>query len=286
MGKIILSADSTCDIGPALQKKYNVHYFHFHIQVGDQTYTDMVDIQPEDLYAAWREKGILPKTAAITPDDYRGFFRQWVEDGFEVIHLNLGSGISSAHQNCCLVAEELGHVYPVDSANLSAGLGHLVIKAGELIRQGLPAPEIQARLIAMRERVQTSFILDTLEFMKAGGRCSAVTAFGANLLRLKPCIEVDSRDGSHMKIGKKYRGSMEKVLPEYVRDKLADRGDVDLDRVMIVSSGSPDSDIQLAKDEVARLADFREVYVTRANGTISTHCGPRTLGVIFMTKEG
>ena len=144
--KIILSADSTCDLGPQLQQQYDVHFYPFHILLGDRSYTDSVDIQPEDLYRAWREKRLLPKTAAITPTEYLDYFRPWVEAGYEVIHLNLGSSLSSAHQNCCIAAQQLGHVYPVDSCNLSTGIGHLVLDAGDWIREGFSAAEIAERL--------------------------------------------------------------------------------------------------------------------------------------------
>lgn len=282
--KIILSADSTCDIGPELEKRFDVQMFHYHIQVGEDSFIDKIEIGPEELYSAWREKGILPKTAAITPADYYEYFEKWVKDGYEVIHINLGSALSSAYQNCCLVAEDLGHIYPVDSANLSAGSGQLVVKAGEMIEKGVPAEEIQKELTAMREKAHASFVLDTLEFMVAGGRCSAVAAFGANLLKLKLGIKVDNLGGGSMGVGKKYRGSIEKALADYVKDQLDGRDDLDLDRIFITHSGSPQSDIDLVRQEVAKYAKFNEVHETRASGTISSHCGPRTLGILYMTK--
>lgn len=283
--KVILSADSTCDIGPELQAKYDVQFFHYHILIGDKSYIDGLEIAPDDLYKAWREDGILPKTAAISPAEYHEYFAKWVADGYEVIHINLGSGISAAHQNCVIAAEELGHVYPVDSANLSTASGLLVLQAGEMIRLGMSAADIQASLLEMRPRAHASFVLDTLEFMRAGGRCSAVAAFGANLLKLKPGISVDNQDGGRMGVGKKYRGSMEKVLPEYVKDRLDGRDDLVLDHVFITHSGSPKSDIDLVKKEIKKYAKFKETHVTRASGTISSHCGPRTLGVLYMTER-
>jgi len=282
--KVILCADGVCDIGEELKKKYDVHYFNFHIQIGDESFVDGLEITPEEMYAAWTERGMLPKTAAITPAEYQEFFKPWVDAGHEILHINIGSALSAAHQNCCIVAEELGNVYTIDSANLSTGIGLLVAKAGEMIKQGMGAKDIQKEIMEMRQKSHASFILDTLEFMKAGGRCSSLAAFGANLLKLKPCIEVDNADRGKMDVGKKYRGNLEKVLAEYIEDKLAGRADLDLDRVFITHSGSPQSDIELAKSEIKKYADFKEVYVTRASGTISAHCGPRTLGVLFMTK--
>lgn len=243
--KIMLSADSTSDLGNDLQQKYDVQYFHYHIQIAEKSYIDMVEITPGEIYAIWRKDRILPQTAAITPNEYYTFFKKWVDDGFEIIHVNLGSALSSAHQNCVAASQELGHVYPINSANLSSGTGLLVIKAAEMIRAGLSAREIQDKIIAMRARAHASFVLDTLEFLKAGGRCSALAAFGANLLGIKPCIEVDNQNGGQMTVGKKYRGTREKILAQYVCDKLADRDDLDLDRIFITHSSCPDSEIEL-----------------------------------------
>lgn len=284
MRKVIISADSTCDIGPELQKEHNVQLLNWRIALDGREYTDNVDIFPDDLYRAWRSKGILPKSTGATCEEYLNHFRPLVEAGYDVVHLGLGSGISCSFQNAAEAAREIGHVTAIDSQNLSTGFGLLVLEAAELAEQGLSAEEIRQRIELLRPHSHASFLLDTLEFMKAGGRCSALTAFGASLLQLKPCIEVDNEDGSRMHVGKKYRGKMERCLIEYVHNKLEGRTDLDLRRVFITHSGSPESDIQAVRREVARIANFREIYITRANCTISTHCGPRTLGVLFMTK--
>ncbi len=282
--KIILSADSTCDLGDALKERYHVHFFPFHILLGENSYIDGRDICPEDLYRAWREKRQLPKTSAITLMEYEEYFRPWVEKGYDVIHVNLGSAISSAHQNCLAAAARLGHVYPVDSCSLSTGTGLLVIHAAEMIEAGAEAPAVQKELQALSQKVSASFVLDTLEFMRAGGRCSAVAAFGANLLHLKPSILVQNEKNGAMCVGKKYRGSMEKVLEEYVRRELEGRTDLVLDRLFITHSGCPDAHIQLVKKLAAELQPFKETFVTQASCTISCHCGPGTLGVLFLTK--
>lgn len=283
--KVILSADSTCDIGPELQSRYDVQFFNYHIQIGDESFIDRIEVSPAQLYAAWRERGILPKTAAITPAEYAEYFRKWVADGYEVVHVNLGSALSSAYQNCMLAAGELGHVYPVDSYSLSSGSGHLVVQAGEMVADGFSAAEIQEKIIAMRHRVRASFILDTLEFMAAGGRCSSVAAFGANLLKLKPCIAVDQNDAGRMSVGKKYRGTLEKALAEYVRDQLDGRGDLAGERIFITHSGAPAETLAMVAKEIPKYAEFREIVTTQASGTISSHCGPSTVGILYMVKE-
>ena len=151
--------------------------------------------------------------------EYIEHFKPWVDEGYEVIHINLGSSLSSAHQNCCIAAEELGHVHVIDSCSLSTGTGLLVTDAGRMIEQGLKAEDIAEALRERTKHCHASFILDTLTFLHAGGRCSTVAALGANVLKLKPCIEVSTEDGS-MNVGKKYRGTLDKVLVKYVKDKL------------------------------------------------------------------
>lgn len=282
--KIILSADSTCDLGNVLKDQYGVHYYPYHIILDNQQYTDGLDIAPEDLYTAYRQKKILPKTAAIGVGEYLSYFKNWVDQGYDVIHLNLGSSLSAAYQNCCIAAKELGHVYPIDSCNLSTGTGLLVMEAGKRIAQGMSAEQIQQEVKALVPYSHASFILDTLEFMHAGGRCSMVTALGANLLHLKPCIEVDNQKGGSMGVGKKYRGPLEKVLVQYTKDKLQNRKDLRNEHIFITHSGISQERINLVKETIQEISDFKDVYVTQASCTISCHCGPNTLGVLFMTK--
>lgn len=284
MRKIILSADSTCDLGDELKEKYQVHYYPFHIILEGKDYQDNVDITPGDIFQRYYEKKVLPKTAAINVEEYVNYFRPFVEQGYEVVHLNLGSALSSAHQNCMLAARELKGVYPVDSGNLSTGIGHLVLNAGEMIKEGLGAEEIAGKLNQRKNLVHSSFILDTLKFMSAGGRCSNVMALGANLLNIKPCIEVNNKDGS-MDVGKKYRGSLKKVLPLYVKDKLQEYQGICTDKIFITHSGIDQEYIELVKEAIQEEKEFQNIYVTRASCTISCHCGPNTLGILFETKE-
>ena len=284
MRKIILSADSTCDLGDELKEKYQVHYYPFHIILEGKDYQDNVDITPGDIFQRYYEKKVLPKTAAINVEEYVNYFRPFVEQGYEVVHLNLGSALSSAHQYCMLVARVLQGVYPVDSGNLSTGIGHLVLDAGEMIKEGLGAEEIAGKLNQRKNLVHSSFILDTLKFMSAGGRCSNVMALGANLLNIKPCIEVNNKDGS-MDVGKKYRGSLKKVLPLYVKDKLQGYQGIWTDKIFITHSGIDQEYSELVKEAIQEEKEFQNIYVTRASCTISCHCGPNTLGILFETKE-
>ena len=284
MKKVIISADSTCDIGPELQERYHIQLLNWRILLDGKEYLDNVNITPDDLYRAWRERGVLPKSTGATSEEYKQHFQPLIDQGYEIVHIGLGSGISCSYQNAVQAARETGHVITIDSQNLSTGFGLLVVEAAELAQQGLSATEIYRKIEELRPRSHASFLLDTLEFMKAGGRCSALAAFGASILQLKPCIEVDNCDGSRMHVGKKYRGKMDQCLMQYVRNKLKGRSDLDLRRVFITHSGISQNYIDLVRSTIQQIADFREICVTRASCTISCHCGPNTLGVLFLTK--
>ncbi len=282
--KIILSADSTCDLDEELKERYHVNYFPLHITLNGKDYLDNVTITPEEIYQEYFEHKVLPKTAAVNVKEYMDHFRPWVEDGYEVIHVNLGHALSSSYQNCCLAAQELGHVHVIDSCNLSTGTGLTVVTAGKMIEQGMDAETIAEKLRAGTSRRHASFILDTLTFLSAGGRCSSVTAFGANMLKLKPCIQVDNRDGS-MTVGKKYRGSLDKILVKYVKDELARYSDINTDLLFITHSGIPQNYIDLVKKTVEDTITFKEIHITKASCTISCHCGPNTLGILFESNS-
>lgn len=282
--KVILSADSTCDLGEELKARYDVQYYPFHVILEGKDYQDNVDIHIEDIFQAYYDRKALPRTAAINVEEYVEYFRPWVEQGFDVLHFCLGGALSSAQRNCVLAARELGgHVFPIDSCNLSTGISLQIIEAGERIRAGMSAAEIAQAMKEIIPHCHASFILDTLEFMRAGGRCSTIAAVGANLLALKPCIEVDNSDGS-MHVGKKYRGNLKKVLPQYVRDKLTQYDRIKRDHLFITYSSIDPSYVELVRQAVLDVMDFKEIHVTTASCTIASHCGPNTLGILFETE--
>lgn len=280
--KIILSADSTCDLDQELKERYNVQYFPLHIILNGKDYKDGIDITPEEVYEEYYKNKVLPKTSAVNVSEYIDHFRPWVEDGYEVIHVNLGHALSSSYQNCCIAAEELGHVHVVDSCNLSTGTGLIVVAAGKMIQEGLDAETIAERLRNRTHKCHASFVLDTLTFLHAGGRCSAVAALGANMLKLKPCIQVNNADGS-MGLGKKYRGALDKALIKYVKDELSRYSDINTDLLFITHSGIPREYIDQVRETIDGIIQFKEIHVTKASCTISCHCGPNTLGILFET---
>ena len=281
---IILCADSTCDLSEELLERYNIHIFPLHIVLGDRTYQDGVDLVPDQIYQIYREKKILPKTAAINVEEYTEFVRPFIKAGNDVIYVTLGSGISATYNNCRLAAEELPGMYVIDSGNLPTGMGHVVLAAAKGIEAGLPVEQIVDQTRALAHRVEASFVIDTLEFLYKGGRCSALAMLGANMLKLKPCIEVDNAD-SKMSVGKKYRGSLDKALEQYVKDRLEGRDDIVTDRIFITHSGIAPERVELVRREIAKYRRFDEIIETRAGCTISSHCGPNTLGILFVRKE-
>ncbi len=283
--KIILSSDSTCDLSADIKEKYSVNFFPYHILLDEQDYIDNVTITPTELFDVYYKKKLLPKTAAINSAEYGEYFKKWVDEGYDVIHFSLGSALSKSYHNCTIAAEEIGHVYPIDSCNLSTGIGLLVMEAGEMIKAGLCAEEIKDKINAMISTSHASFVLDTLEFMRAGGRCSAVAAFGANLLQLKPCIEVDNANHGSMKVTKKYRGSLASVLVSYVKDRLAAYDNIRTDKIFITHSGIDQQYIDIVRDTINSVMKFDNIYVTTASCTISCHCGPNTLGILFLTEN-
>ncbi len=288
--KIILSADTPCDIGETLKARYQVSLHPLHIILDEKQYTDGLDITSAQLYEAWWKHKQLPRTAAINPEEYQRYFLGFLEQGYEVIHISLGSGLSSSHPNALIAAnalKEKGNVYVIDSCSLSTGFGLLVCEAGERIKAGLPARQIVEEVRALAQDTRASFVLDTLEFMRAGGRCSSITQIGAALMNLKPTIIVKNDRQGSMIVGKKYMGKLAPSLMKYVDDQLKDRTDLVLDRVFVTHSGMDDpAIIERVVARIRELQPFQEVFVTQASCTISCHCGPNTLGVLFLTKPG
>ena len=276
-----ITSDSTCDLSPEQLEKYNIRLLSLYVDMDGRTLRDGVDVKPDDIYTHVAAGGGLPKTAAVNMADYVRAFTELSAKNDFVIHVCISMDFSCCYQNAKLAAADFDNVYVVDSRNLSTGHGLVVLEAERMAREGMEPEAIVAALEALTGRVEASFILDRLDYMKMGGRCSAVTLLGANLLRLRPCIEV--RDGK-MGVGKKYRGSFEKCLVQYITDKLSGRTDLELRRVFITHSGLPEQTVQKAVETVQSLQKFEEIDVTRAGCTVSSHCGPGTIGVLFIRK--
>ena len=280
--KIKILSDSTCDLSQELLEKNNITLVPLTVIKNDEPFVDGVTITPAEIFAHVAAGGDLCSTTATNMGEYAEWFEKYAGEYDGVVHINIGSGFSSCYQNACIAAEEVGGVYVMDSRNLSTGIGLLVLRACELARQGMAAEVIVSAIREMAGRVDATFVPESLEFLKMGGRCSAAAALSASLLRIKPCIQV--RDGQ-MVVGKKYTGNMGNVLMKYVSDRLSDLESVDLSRIFITHSGMSDPAlVDKVKDAVLAIAPFEDVQVTRAGCTVSNHCGPNTLGVLFCKK--
>ena len=279
--KIKISADSTCDLSPELIERYHIGITPLYIIRGEETLRDGIDVRPEELYEYANVTGKLCKTAAVNVSDYLAYFAACREEYDAVIHFTISSDMSACYQNACIAAQEFTNVYPVDSRNLSTGIGHLVLDAAEMAEQGMDAANIASALEKKREKLDVSFVIDTLEYLKRGGRCSALVAMSANLLHLKPCIEV--KDGK-MGVGHKYRGKLEKCYVQYIEERLKGRDDIDCHRIFITDSGCDEATWRELERVVRACQPFEEVIHTRAGCTVSTHCGPGCMGILYYHK--
>ena len=281
MSNIKITCDSTCDLPQEIYAKYDVEVISLSVTLGDDLHRDGVDITAPELFAYVKETNTLPKTSAISMGEYLDVFSKYTQEGRTIIHINLSSNLSASHQNALLAAQELEGVYVVDSRNLSTGSGHLVIEAAEMAAQGLDAKTIVARLNEMKERLDVSFVLDTLFYLHKGGRCSGVAALGANVLKLHPAISM--KDGK-LEVYKKYRGAMSNVYKQYAREALAGK-ELANKNVFLVNSGKvSDEALKPVAEVIREIVPEAEIHICRAGCTISSHCGPGTVGVIFLRK--
>ncbi len=282
MVKII--SDSTCDLSKDLLEKYDVSILPLHVVLGEKECEDGVEISPDEIYRWSDENGVTPKTSAPALDKTMELFKPFVEEGREVVCFSISEDMSTTANVMRLAAEELNAshlVTVIDSANLSTGIGLLVIEAAIMAQEGKKASEIAARLEELKPLVRSSFVVDTLTYLYRGGRCSGLAALAGGVLKLHPKIVVES---GKMKPAKKYRGKIDKVILEYVKDMEADLKASKRDRVFITHSGCDDETIEMVRAYLKNLNIFGEILVTRAGGVISSHCGPGTLGVLFIAK--
>ncbi len=278
---VVITSDSTCDLSQELLDRYDIPVIPLTITLGEDTFLDGSNFTPLDMYARYKQDGTLPKTSAPSVQEFLDFFSQFTEKGCEVVHLDISSELSNTYNAACMAAEELGHVHVVDSRMLSTGVGLLAIEGAECRDRGMGAQEIAEHLRGLTGKVQTSFVLDTLQFMWKGGRCSAVSALGANLLSLKPGLEM--KDGK-LGVYKKYRGNIKNVYKQYVKERLQGRR-VRPGHVFITESGEVDNAVL---EEICALVretiPVQEIHHTMAGCTVSTHCGPKTLGILFIEE--
>lgn len=279
--KIKITSDSTCDLPVSLLERYNISLQALTVIKDGSNYNDGVDITPGDIFAHVAAGGSLCTTSAVNIGEYQALFSRYAADFDAVIHINLGSGFSTCYQNACLAAEEFDNVRVIDSKNLSTGQGLVVLAACRYAAQLEDLDIICEKLNELTGKVEASFLLNRLDYMVKGGRCSAATALGANLLNLKPCIEVKD---NKMQVGKKYRGNYAKCLANYVADRLSGREDIDPERCFLTYTTVDNACHQAVTDALNTYGSFDEVTESVAGCTISCHCGPDTLGILFVRK--
>lgn len=280
MVKII--ADSTCDLSKELIEKYKVTILPLHIVLGEKEYRDGVDITPDEIYAWSDARGTTPKTSAVGMEEAMETFREMLTKDTELVVFSISGEMSTTTGVMRLAAQELSaeeRIHVIDSRNLSTGIGLLVLEAAAMAQQGAGASDIVAHIEQMKPKVRASFVVDTLVYLHRGGRCSGLAAMAGGALKLHPRISVV--DGK-MIPGKKYRGKMDRVLLSYVKEMEADLKKAKSDRVFITHSGCDPQLVRQVREYLESLGHFTEILETRAGGVISSHCGPGTLGVLYM----
>ncbi len=278
-----LISDSTCDLSRELIARYDIDIIPLHVILGDADHLDG-QLAPDEIYRWSDANNACPKTAACGLNDAIAAIKPYIQRGDEVVCFSISASMSSSCQVMRMAAEHLdaaNRVHVIDSQNLSTGVGLLVIEAAEMARKGASAAEIAAHVKALRPQVRASFVVDTLTYLARGGRCSSVTAMMGGMLRLHPRIGVAN---GAMSAGKKYRGKMDSVIRSYVSEMTDDLLAAKPDRVFITHSGCDEATISAVHAMLTELNHFTEIHVTRAGGVISSHCGPGTLGVLYIAQ--
>ena len=281
---IAITTDSTCDLPQELIEENEITVIPLTVLLGDSVYRDGVDIKPADIYAYVDKTGELPKTSAVTPAEYYEVFKKLVDEGKKVVHIGFSSGLSSSFQNASVASSELDDVYCVDSKTLCTAQGLLVLKACDFRAKGLDAKKIADKVTKLVPKVSATFVLDGLEYLHKGGRCSTVARFGANVLGIKPSIAVDNQTGK-LEVAKKYRGKTDIVHKQYITDRMNEIKRIEPDRVVIAESGGVSPKTLAFANVVFEVKDkFNQVIFTDAGCTISSHCGPKTLAIFYIKK--
>jgi DegV family protein with EDD domain len=278
--KIKITGDSTLDLSKELLEKYEISLMPLEVSLGEDTFLDGVDITREDIYNYEKQTGKLPKTAARSSYVYKEFFESFLNQGYDaVIHFNISSLLSASHQSASQAANDLNNVYAIDTLALSTGSSLLALYACEFAQEGKDAEEIVELVKKRIPYVQTSFIIDTLNYLYKGGRCSKLQLLGANLLKIKPTILMKN---GKLDVGKKFKGSMTKVILDYVNHILDSYNTPDLSRVFITHTDASDEVVQEVKNILKEKYAFREVLETKAGATVTSHCGKGTLGILYL----
>ncbi|MBO7508235.1 MAG: DegV family protein [Clostridia bacterium] len=280
--KIKITVDSTADLTPELCEKYNITVMPLCVNLGEDVYLDGVDITPDMIYNYVAKNKKLPKTSAVNSEKYREEFSKIFAEGYDaIIHFNLSSEMSVTHQNAKMLTEDFKNLYVIDSQTLSTATALQALYASELAQEEkYSAEEIVEKVEARKQFAQASFVLDKLEYLYRGGRCNAIVLFGANLLKIKPSIEVHE---GKMGVGKKYFGKFENCVEKYVKDILAKYPNPDTKRIFVTHTKIDSKIVDSVKDYLKQNTKFEEIIETTAGSTITSHCGSDTIGILFFT---
>lgn len=281
MAQIKFTADSTCDLSAELLKGLDLDIVRLLVSLGDKTYRDGEDIFPQDIMRQYEASGILPKTAAVSPDEFTQLFEKY--SGYDaVIHFSISHKLSANFQNASIAKEGLPNVYLVDSLSLSTGTSLLILEADKLRKQGKSAQEIVEHLEALKSKVQASFVVDTLEFLHKGGRCSSLAMIAGKILKIHPMLLL--KNGA-ITVHRKFRGKMNQVLNDYIDALYAEFPTPRKDFAFITHCLCEDEEVERVKSKVQSLYGFEKLYVTQAGATVSSHCGKGTLGLLFINDK-
>lgn len=282
MSEIVITSYSTCDLSKELIERYGIRIMSLSVMLGSKTYRDGIDIVPADIFRYFDETGELPKTAAPSVEEYAEYFRSFVEDGKTVIHFNISSKASGSYGFAATAAQQFdGKVFVVDTHALSTGQALLVLKACDLLAEGKTAQEIVDTVTGLRDKVNTSFVPDTLLYLYKGGRCSTLSYYGSKVLSVHPMI--DMKDGK-LYPKKKYIGKMSRCIRNYINDLKEEYPKYDRRRCFVTHSNADPELVELAKGMVREMFTFDEILETTAGSIITSHCGRNTLGVLFISE--
>lgn len=282
MGQVKILTDSTSDLSPELLKANDIAVIPLYVSFADQVYKDGVEITPEKVYVKVKELGKLPKTAAPSPGDFRNFFQPFITEGYDLIYIGLSSHFSSTFQNAVIASQDFpeNRIEIFDSLNLSTGVGLQVMKAVDYAKQGLGIKAIAERLKSHVKKVETEFIIDTLNYLYLGGRCSGMQNFIGTLSKFRPIVKVVN---GKMVLANKIRGKRQRALAALLDSTLRNKEHIDLSRIFVTHSSGIE-DARYLKEQLENLTAAKEVIITNAGCVISSHCGPNTVGILYITK--
>ena len=277
--KVIISSDSGCDLFPDIYRERGIEIVPLYINMEGRSLTDREEVTPEDVFESVARTRKIPKTAAPAPADFFSLFQKYAARGCEIVHLSMNGKFSASYQNACLAAAELPNVFVIDTCNASTGIGISVLRAADLRDEGMSGKRIYEKVLAEKKRVRSHVLLDTLEYVRLSGRASILQSLGANLLRLRPCLSMDSK--GDLDVEKKFRGNYAQVTKEFVRFALGG-DDMDDKRLMVSHTGLAPALLDGALEIIRGLRKFQEVLVTRAGCTMTCHAGPNTLALFYL----